>query len=617
MGMSFVLVGLTPAMAENGATDVTVLHAAEFGAKPNSGEDSGPALRAAIAAAAALGAPVEIRLERGTYRLGPGPEFNSALLLRGMSDVTVRGAGVETLLLLTDPRQGCFFLFECERVSVESLAVDHDPLAYTQGSVLWSNAKEGWFDLALEEGYPSLGEPYFAEAPKPYGQWGMIFERDTPRLKAGAPDFIFMDSWEHLAGRVWRMRPVAEQRDRVAHLRPRDRFVHMARFGHGGAVFFLRSRDCAMRHVTVYSSQGFAVGGVAADACTVDGVTVTRKPGTTRLLSTDSDGAHFQQNLRGPLIQNCHFEGMADDSVNIYYPPNRVSGVVADNSLRLAGGGEIQPGDLLEIFDPVEGRRRGRSRAATVRGDATELRVTLENPVPGMRAGTTPNTSDSVYNLSRCGAGFTIRNNIFTNHRRHGMMLKAPDGLVENNLMDGLGALGIVAGNDPDWPEGVAPSNLVIRRNTIRDCGRSMWYGADPRGAAIQIVGKSLGGVAADRILENIVLEDNQCINPPGAALFIGAAGNVEVVRLNATYMPGFIPPRRTAAILVENVDNLRVEDCAASATQPEITATLRLGPEVGRRSTQNLRGSLASGAALVENTAPETNAENNGKESN
>ena len=77
-----------------------------------------------------------------------------------------------------------------------------------------------------------------------------------------------------------------------------------------------------------------------------------------------------------------------------------------------------------------------------------------------------------IYNLTRCGADYVIRNNRFCNHRRHGMMLKAPHGLVEGNILDGLGGLGIVVGNDPEWPEGAIPFDLTIRNNSIKDVGR-------------------------------------------------------------------------------------------------------------------------------------------------
>ena len=52
------------------------------------------------------------------------------------------------------------------------------------------------------------------------------------------------------------------------------------------------------------------------------GLEVRFAPGTNRLLTTDADGVHCQQNRSGPVIEDCYFEGMADDAINIYAPPN-------------------------------------------------------------------------------------------------------------------------------------------------------------------------------------------------------------------------------------------------------------------------------------------------------
>ena len=139
-----------------------------------------------------------------------------------------------------------------------------------------------------------------------------------------------------------------------------------------------------MRNISVYASQSLAVGSVASDRITVDGMIVERRPGTDRLLSTNSDGVHCQQNLRGPIIENCRFESMADDSVNIYYYPNTITAVISDTVLRATRHGTIDAGDRLQLFNPVEGRVLAEVDVAAVE-DAPEgqYRITLETPVQG------------------------------------------------------------------------------------------------------------------------------------------------------------------------------------------------------------------------------------------
>ncbi len=549
-----------------------VLQARAFGVIPDTSRDMGPSFRRMVNTVIAAGKPVEIVLERGQYRVGGGDSYDAALAIEKAANMIIRGQGEETEILLTNPRQGGFFIADSTDVWIKALAIDHDPIPYTQGHVMMVNVAEGWFDFITQRGYPSLEESWFADAPKPYGQWGMIFDADEPSLKAGAADFIFMDTWKRLGERAWRMYPAAEQRPRLNDMQHGDRFVYLARHGKGGAVFFYRSSNSGVRNVTVYSSQSLAVGSLAADRITVDGLNVRRRPDTDRLLSTNSDGVHCQQNIRGPVIKNSRFEGMADDSINIYYFPNTITGVISDTVIRASRHGIIQAGDLLQLFEPQEGRVTAETTALEVR-DAPEgeYRITLEAPVPGLRAAP---DGHSIYNLSRCGADFVIRDNEFRNHRRHGMMIKAPRGIIQGNIIDGVGGLGIVVGNDPEWPEGVIPSDLVIRGNSIKDVGRSRWYGQDKRGAAIQLMTKALGGrPAAERHIKNIVIDENVIVNPPGAAVYVGAVEDADVTQLRVFYREDASMPRQTAAVILENASGVQIDGLRIESKQADVTA--------------------------------------------
>ncbi|MCL5269512.1 MAG: right-handed parallel beta-helix repeat-containing protein [bacterium] len=155
--------------------------------------------------------------------------------------------------------------------------------------------------------------------------------------------------------------------------------------------------------------------------------------------------------------------------------------------------------------------------------------VTLERPVEGITAGTDSRSADTVFNLSASGGGAVVRNNTMTNHRRFGVLMKGSNALVEGNTIDGVGGSAIVVGNDPGWPEGPCPSHVTIRGNTIRNVGRSGGYN-QPRGGAIQLMGRKYPyDMANDRILRGLVVEGNTIVNPPGAAIFVGAARDVAI----------------------------------------------------------------------------------------
>jgi len=576
--------------SEEDSSEGETLFVRDFGAIPNAAEDSGPGIRGAIEATRVCGGHVAVKLESGTYRVDTPSGEQFALVLQGLKGVTVKGEGNSTEVILTSPRHGAFFLAECENVVITDLVIDYDPVPFTQGTVERANSKDGWFDLRLQKAYPSLSEPWFADAPKPYGQWGMIFDPKERRLKRGAPDFIFIDRWEEMERGFWRIYPVNDQRERLEFMAKGDRFVHMARHGRA-ALYFWRSRQSAARNVTVYASPGLAAAVVGSEDVVIEGLTVTWRPGTDRLISTDADGVHCQQNVFGPTIERCLLEGMADDSVNTYYPPNLVKRVLKDREIEIVQGGEIREGDTVQVLDPREGRIKGKAKVVQVKSLSEGVRrLVLDEGIQGVVGGEDFRSADSIYNLNRCGRGFIIRDNVFRNHRRHGMMIKSPEGLIEGNVIEGLGGLGIVIGNDPHWPEGVSPWNVTVRNNTIQDCGRSMWYGTSPHGAAIQVLGLSLEGLARERLAREIVLENNICINPPGAALFIGSAHHVRVHGLKVYYQEDVPPPRSTAAVIVENAEGVDLLDIKVQSARPEISEALRLADDVKSVRKEDIR---------------------------
>ncbi len=547
--------------------------AREFQVTPDTGEDMGAPLSALIHQIIKEQTPAIIQLEKGTYYLDGNGCDHSVFMVDHARNLIIRGEGPETRLIVGRPSIGTFFFSSGEDLWVEDLSIDYDPLPYTQGRVLVVNAKGGWFDLAIDPGYALLSEPWFANAPDPDGKWGMIFSPKEPALKPGAADFVYIEKWEQLGKRAWRLFPPAEHTQRLADLRMGDRFVQLARHGKGGAVFFWRCVESGVRNVHIYASQSVAVGAVSTDRITVSRLFVGRKPDTDRLVSTDADAVHIQQNLRGPVIEECLFESMADDGINIYYPSNIVTSIVSETAVRTDRSGIIEPGDRLQLFDAMEGRILLETKAeSVVPGPDNEYRVTLDKALPELEVGAVHGLS--LHNVSRCGADFIIRRNTFRNHRRHGMVIKAPQGVIEDNVMESLGGYGIVVGNDAETPEGIVPYDLSISGNHIREVGRSRWYGVDNMAAALQITTHAeRGRLAKERAIHGITLRNNRFENPPGPALYIGAARNIHIDTLQISYSENSVVPKKTAAIVIENADTIGMKRIQVESQQKEVHA--------------------------------------------
>ena len=76
-----------------------------------------------------------------------------------------------------------------------------------------------------------------------------------------------------------------------------------------------------------------------------------------------------------------------------------------------------------------------------------------------------------VANPARCGHGYKIIGNVIRRNRARGMLLKADDGLVENNLVEDSSIAGIVVSPEADGGEAGYAHNVLIRGNTVRHTG--------------------------------------------------------------------------------------------------------------------------------------------------
>jgi hypothetical protein len=585
--MCFVLLGNDLAASPPTGNGSQVFHVRDFGAVPDGKTESGTAIRAAIAAAVGAAktpsAVVEIVLEAGTYRVRPENPREPCFPVQQAANLTVRGAGRDTKIVIADPAAGGFTFGLCRNACVADLALDYDPVPFCQGQVRAVNVEAGSFDLEIEAGYPTPDAENFLRAVEPYGKWGMIIDPATHRIRSGTPDHYMTPRWEHLEGRVWRFFTAEEHyRRNLTQMRVGDAYVHLARC-HGSAVLALGCDGIRIENVTVHAAPGLAVGLVGnRGPIIVRGLQVRFVPGSNRLLTTDADGVHCQQNRSGPLIENCYFEGMADDAVNIYAPPNVLREVRSATQWLVSAGCLVLPGDRLQVFDPQTGRLRGEVRAVEAKVERRSLLLTLDQPLAGAVAGTDHRSADTLYNLDACGAGFQIRGNHMFGHRRYGCLLRAGGGVVEDNVFEDTTGAGVVLANEPDWPEGPIPWGTTIRRNRFLRGGTCLGYADSPHGAALSVRPARLGhGLAEAEVIRDIIIEDNEFQDRAGTALFIGDASHVSVSNNRVSAALNAELRRAGPAIRIERSSDVVLADNTVSDARPGTTAAIEVGSDV------------------------------------
>jgi hypothetical protein len=202
--------------------------------------------------------------------------------------------------------------------------------------------------------------------------------------------------------------------------------------------------------------------------------------------------------------------------------------VINNNSFR--------PGDPLRLFDrkgqpageamvtavqPLTGfENNGQSQRVT-RLDNTHgpySEVTLDHTLPA-------GFDDLVSNPAAEGSGYVLRQNTIRNHRARGMLLKADNGLVEGNTIDGSTMGGIVLSPEFWWNEASYSRNVMVRNNTIRHVA----YAPYQLGAVL--IATTENAPTAGCGHRRIVLEGNRFVDLNGVNLLITSACDVTVRR--------------------------------------------------------------------------------------
>jgi hypothetical protein len=469
-----------------------------------------------------------IVIPAGTYYIKP-PSAGSHLQFHEMSDFEIDARGVH--FVFADQTRGGIEFLNCKNVRVRGASVRFETPPFTQGVVEGIAPDGTWYDVKIERGYPANLDDarYFPAQPI-----GYLFDSKTRWWKPGTYDLYgqkiqrlgadrFRVYWNVAAGPG--LHPVA-----VGDL--------MGFRGTGPHnVTIVNCARVSLLEITIYNAGSFAVWESGGDGDNHYAITVKRGPrplgaATDPLFSSTADAFHSTDVRKGPVLEQCYLEAMADDGIAIHGTYSLV--LRAGGNRLVINHSTFRPGDPLRLFDP-QGRPAGEAVVRTSQrlegfintkkspraavSDHTGgpyFEVVLDRPLPA-------DFDYLVSNPAATGSGYLLRNNTIRNHRARGMLLKADNGLVEGNLIEGSTMGGIVVTPELWWYEADYSRNVTIRNNTIR---------------RVAYAPRQLGAVLVAAIAEmpipgcghrHIVLEGNRFEDLNGVNLFVSSACDVSV----------------------------------------------------------------------------------------
>lgn len=336
--------------------------------------------------------------------------LRAAFVLRGLKNVTIDLGGAK---LVFHGRVMPFAVFDCENVVFRNFSIDYDRPFYTQGTVL--EAEEGSVLLEIPErfSYRVEGQDFIACAET----WehrlvtgDMLFRCFDP--ETGLPSRhsgVILG----LIGTEIHPRPnpplpihhlyaqdMGKGRVKLANLpdtfRPRvGEILAMTHEDRRKTGFLLeRCRDTVLEHVRLLHIGAM---GITANLChniTLDDFSMYLDGETSdRIITINADGFHTFHCTGLMKVENCRFENLLDDAINIHgnylvcvKAMDEKTLLAQSLSAGLRGMQYFLPGDEFVVYQGKTQRERCRGTVASadyLPGQQREMRIVLKEPLGG------------------------------------------------------------------------------------------------------------------------------------------------------------------------------------------------------------------------------------------
>ncbi len=480
----------------------TRLRVSEFARGGDAPGDDGPALRAAVKAAAEVNGNVVIVLEPRTYRLRDfdEPSTRYHLILRGLCHVALVCEQGEAVLCC-EQVGGALLVEDCEHVRLENIGIDFDPLPFTQGRIVRFDADTGELHWRRDVGYGSPQEPPFTLCEKVSG---------TIRDAASGeylPGGFTIHEVTHERDDVFRFKGVCKADD-PSPLVPGQPLVIHSR-GVPGArcgLWLKHSRFTHCESVNVYAAYHFAVLITDCTGTALYRSRVIPRPNTGRLSSVNADGFHVKSNRQGPYVESCEVSAVPDDCNNFYSRMMSVCerlgprGFVVDARWDANDGPAswgwrpdrhaIEVGDKLAFIETHTGLVLGVAAVTVItehsNDDERLVAIELDREVVGVisrrdidQKGTINRSSEFlrvgpdhpletfVVNLNTKSDGFAIVDSHFHGNAVAGIKLKASNGIITGCDFSRHAWAAIDLCMRLVWQEGYAPHDVLITGNRL------------------------------------------------------------------------------------------------------------------------------------------------------
>jgi len=274
-------------------------------------------------------------------------------------------------------------------------------------------------------------------------------------------------------------------------------------------AFNYRSKNIRLQNVHMNSMHGLGIVSQFSENLTYDSVYIEPEKGSGRVIASSADGMHFSGCKGQITINNCRFNGMHDDPVNVHGTHLRVTEIVSASSLKLRfmhhqsyGFDAFIPGDTVAYLhsNSLQIFAQGVIKSAKLISER-EMLVELQKPFSAeLKVG------DALENITWTPS-VTIKNSRFEGTISRGTLITTRRKvLIENNIYYRTGMHAILIENDAEgWYESGPVNDVTIRNNQFIECG----FNSAPNNYVISINPQNHQLMPKYYVHKNIRIENN------------------------------------------------------------------------------------------------------------
>jgi putative cell wall-binding protein len=486
---------------------------------------------------AILNGDLTVRIPAGEYRL------DSPLRVTGGNKLNIDATGATFVMTKAAT---AIVIRNGVDVTLTGATINYDPLPFTQGRVTAIADDLAWFDVELTDGYPTVAY-----------QRVEVYDTAARFQKPGVPHL--WGAKVTLEGRTLR----TAQPNVARNVAVGDTATFSG--GNAHALLNVESTRTTLSRVTINAAPGMGFIDVSGEGgTTIDQLSITPgppPPGATEppMLSTNWDAVAIQGVKHGPVMKNSYIRNAGDDSFSIQsyaFPVLSTEGntaLVAFEGIYHIG----KPGDRLQRFRDQTPARITQLRPTRLIDETLDpdiaakigtggmwsfddqvlYRVTFDTDSLPFKAG------DPIYNIDQSGNGFQFTDNVVHSAYR-GILLKASDGLIEDNTFRGADKAIIVSPESTYDSHAGTAANVTIRNNTFETTG---YQYANWNGSQAGSIGFSGENVVSRPAFENFEIASNRFDRIAGLNLNISDSSNVSI-HDNSFQRPHQVEPGFNAA---------------------------------------------------------------------